>query len=112
LFIHPPVDILSVVVIPSPVGTNIWYADDIGAAGKYDAIEKFFKDLERIGPDFDYFPEPSKSILIVSSQNLQSGRLFFNEQRREGFQITTGHRYFDGFIRKKRRMAVITPSEF
>ena len=117
---HPPVDIPPVVIIPPPVGrpppvVNTWYADDTGAAGKYDAIEKFFKDLERIDPDFGYFPEPSKSILIVRSRNLQSGRLFFNEQRRRGFQITTGYRYLGGFIgevKKTSQMAFIKPSGF
>ena len=47
---HPPDNIPPIVVIPPPVGrpppiVNTWYADDTGAAGEYDAIEKFFKDL-------------------------------------------------------------------
>ena len=81
----------------SPV-VQPWYAGDAGSTSHFDAIEAFFKDLVKIGPDFGYFPEPSKSILIDRSRNIESGRLFFNEQRRRGFQITTGHRYLGGFI--------------
>jgi len=82
----------------SPV-VQPWYAGDAGSTSHFDAIEAFFKDLVKIGPDFGYFPEPSKSILlIVRSRNLLAARVFFNAQRRRGFQITTGHRYLGGFI--------------
>ena len=73
-----------------PHAVQPWYADDAGSADHFDEIEAFFKDLAKIGPDFGYFPGPSKGILIVRSRNLQSGRLFFNEQRRRGFQIIMG----------------------
>ena len=75
-----------------------WYADDADSAGDFDEIEAFFKDLAKIGPDFGYFPEPSKSVLIVRSPNLLAVQVFFNEQHCRGFLITTGHRYLGGFI--------------
>ena len=75
-----------------------WYADDAGSAGTFESIDHFFADLVKIGPDFGYFPEPSKSVLIVRPSEIQHARFFFNDQRRRGFQITTGHRYLGGFI--------------
>jgi hypothetical protein len=42
-----------------------WYADDAGARAKFDEIERFFRRLCEIGPLFGYYPEPTKSILIV-----------------------------------------------
>jgi len=49
-----------------------WYADDASSTDHFDEIEAFFKDLAKIGSDFGYFPEPSKSVLIVRSPNLLS----------------------------------------
>ena len=42
-----------------------WYADDAGAGGRFQNIRLYFKKLQEYGPPRGYFPEPSKSILIV-----------------------------------------------
>ena len=52
-----------------------WYADDAGADAKFDEIERFFRRLCEIGPLFGYYPEPTKSILIVRQHNLEEARL-------------------------------------
>jgi hypothetical protein len=46
-----------------------WYADNAGAGGKVSDIRSFFRKLQEIGPNFGYFPEPSKSTLIVPQQS-------------------------------------------
>ena len=43
-----------------------WYTDDSGSVGHFDEIEAFFEDLIKIGLDFGYFPEQSKSVLRSS----------------------------------------------
>jgi hypothetical protein len=48
-----------------------WYTDDAGAGAKADEIERFFPRLCEIGPLFGYYPEPTKSILIVQHHNLE-----------------------------------------
>eukprot|EP00978_Attheya_sp_CCMP212_P020015 scaffold56827_cov52-Attheya_sp.AAC.2 len=53
-----------------------WYADDARAGGKFTAIRNMFERLQELGPARGYFPEPSKSILV----------------------ITTGNRYLGGFV--------------
>jgi hypothetical protein len=39
-------------------------------SGKFDAIKRHFEKLEEIGPNFSYFPEPSKHLDRVS-ENFQ-----------------------------------------
>jgi hypothetical protein len=72
-----------------------WYADDAGAGGNFRSIRHFFLRLQEISPDFGYFPEPSKSILIVRNHNLEKARTAFADLK---FQITTGSRYLGGFV--------------
>ena len=54
-----------------------WYADDAGAGARFDEIERFFARLQEVGPQFGYYPEPTKSILIVRQHNLEAARLCF-----------------------------------
>jgi hypothetical protein len=52
-----------------PAVDQTWYADDAGAGGKFNAIKQFAK-LQEIGPHYGYYPEPTKSILLISFSNL------------------------------------------
>eukprot|EP00978_Attheya_sp_CCMP212_P005533 scaffold12431_cov57-Attheya_sp.AAC.8 len=72
-----------------------WYADDAGAGGKFTAIRKQFERLQELGPARGYFPELSKSILVVREANLAAAQVAFKDL---GFKITTGSRYLGGFI--------------
>ena len=44
---------------------QIWYADDAAAAGKIADLRVWWNLLTREGPDFGYFPNPSKTWLIT-----------------------------------------------
>ena len=48
-----------------PRVTQPWYADDAGTGGKFGDVMAHFRDLQLRGPARGYFPEPSKSILVV-----------------------------------------------
>ena len=72
-----------------------WYADDAGAGGSFQAIRKQFESLKKLGPARGYFPEPSKSILVVREANLAAAQAALGDL---GFRITTGNRYLGGFI--------------
>ena len=54
-----------------------------------------FRDLQLKGPDQGYFPEPTKSILMVAEQNVPRATEYF---RGMGIKIVTGSRYLGGFV--------------
>jgi hypothetical protein len=56
---------------------------------------RHFEKLEEIGPHYGYYPEPSKSILIVPQKNLAAAQIAFEGHE---FTITAGSRYLSGFI--------------
>ena len=72
-----------------------WHADDAGAGGKFEEIRHIFRRLEEIGPNYGYFPEPAKSILVVRQHNLEAAQKAFPDF---GFKVTTGNRYLGGFV--------------
>jgi hypothetical protein len=58
-----------------------------------------FTRLKEIGPNYGYFPEPSKSILIVPQHSFEHASSVFADL---GFKVTTGSRYYlSGFIGEK-----------
>ena len=72
-----------------------WYADDAGAGGTFDDIRAMFEELQKIGPAYGYFPEPTKSILVVPPAMVELAKEYFHDHE---FKITTGSRYLGGFI--------------
>ena len=48
-----------------PVANSMWFADDGSVANKFKGIASFFRRLCQLGPNYGYFPEESKSILVV-----------------------------------------------
>eukprot|EP00978_Attheya_sp_CCMP212_P013894 scaffold35059_cov31-Attheya_sp.AAC.1 len=78
-----------------------WYADDAGAGGKFDRITVSFEKLEEYGPKYGYFPEASKSILIVREHNVERAKEYFAEMN---FSIKSGYRYLGGFVGARAEM--------
>ena len=55
----------------------------------------YFRDLQLKGPARGYFPEPTKSILVVSEKNVPRANAYF---RGMGVKVVTGIRYLGGYI--------------
>ena len=53
------------------------------------------RDLQLKGPAQGYFPDPTKSILVVSEQNVPRATEYF---RGMGMKIVTGSHYLGGFV--------------
>ena len=49
-------------------GTQVWYADDATVCGRLSKVRLWWDRLVHIGPDFGYFPNPSKTCVIVKEQ--------------------------------------------
>ena len=73
---------------------HIWFADDSGAAGKLEALKRWWDALQRLGPAYGYYPKPSKTWLIVKEEHYEKAKEMFKD-----VQITTkGHRYLGAYI--------------
>lgn len=74
-----------------------WYADDASAIGTLEQIGAYFRELTEIGPSYGYFPEPSKSILIVRPHSENQARDYLQSES-FNFELKTGDRYLGGFV--------------
>ena len=71
----------------APLAIEGRYADDAGAGGGVGEIMAHFRDLQLRGPARGYFPEPTKSILVVDKRNVPRDKEYF---RGMGIQVVTG----------------------
>jgi hypothetical protein len=79
--------IIRLLKVEFPAVEQPWYADDAGACRKFAKICHFFSKLKEIGPNFGYYPEPTKSILVVPQHNLEAAQVAFPDFN---FKVTTG----------------------
>ena len=63
--------------------------------GAFQQVQAHFLDLQARGPARGYYPEPTKSILVVAPGNAARDEEHF---RGLGIRGVTGHRYLGGFI--------------
>jgi hypothetical protein len=75
--------------------TSAWFADDAQAGGKLAKLRSWWDLLVDFGPHFGYFPEPSKTWLVVKPDLLSEAKAIFADS---GVQFTTGHRDLGAFI--------------
>ena len=78
-----------------PRFTQPWYADDAGAGRKFSHILEHLRDLQARGPARGYYPEPTKSSLVVALGNVARAEDFFQGM---GIRAVTGKGYLGGFI--------------
>ena len=62
-----------------PDTKQMTYADDITGAGKLEALRAWWEYLLHLGPKIGYFPEPSKSWLIVKPAMYQEALKEFDD---------------------------------
>ena len=74
---------------------HLWYADDASCGGNLSRLHTYFKRLQELGPVWGYFPEPSKSELIVPEKILAKATEDFQDL---GFHVLTGTRFLGGFV--------------
>ena len=75
--------------------TQIWYADYASVCGHLENVYEWFSQLRSRGPDFGYFPEPSKSFLLVSDKHRSVAERLFGCL---GVQVVNGHHFLSGYL--------------
>ena len=58
-------------------------------------MQAHFQDLQERGPARGYYPEPTKSILVVALGNVTRAKEHFCGL---GIRVVTGNRYLGGFL--------------
>ena len=72
-----------------------WYADDSSCVGESSSVRRWFDKLLTDGPAYGYFPEPSKTVLVVRSSDLERANDLFHDL---GVSVVTGSRFLGGFV--------------
>jgi len=75
--------------------TQLWYVDDASASGTLSELHNWFNLLCSCGPSFSYYPEPTKSFVVVNEQWTGEAAAIFGDL---GVQVVTRHRFLGGFI--------------
>ena len=75
---------------------QIWYADDSSAGGTLSNLRRWWDRILKLGPDFGYFINASKLVMIVKEESLEEAERLFEGS---DIQITTaGGKYLGGSI--------------
>ena len=74
----------------APNASQVWFADDSSAAGRLRALKVWWQQLTILGPEFGYFPNASKTTMVVKEEFFDQAKDLFEET---GIKITTdGHK--------------------
>ena len=57
--------------------TQVWYADDATAGGSLNHLKAWWDCISAIGPDYGYYPNASKTWLIVKEASLEEATALF-----------------------------------
>lgn len=80
----------------NPDVTQSWFADDDATAGKVLQLRQYWDDIESEGPKFGYFPNASKTVLLVKPEHLTRAQEAFANC---GIAIRTdGCKYLGGAV--------------
>ena len=75
---------------------QVLFADDSSAAGKLETVLAWVRALVEEGPKYGYFPEPSKSVLVVKEGKEERAREVFAEY--PDLEIVSHHRFLGGCV--------------
>ena len=60
-----------------PGASQAWFADDATAVGSLSMLSTWWQHLSSIGPDYGYFMNATKTVLIVKPEHLSSAQTMF-----------------------------------
>ena len=56
-----------------------WYADDATAGGALKQLKQWWEGIAELGPDYGYFPNATKTCLVVKEEHLEEAKQLFQE---------------------------------
>ena len=56
-----------------------WYADDVAAGRRLRPLSSWWHKLKTVGPCYRYYPNPSKTWLVVKSEHLEAAKELFKD---------------------------------
>ena len=60
---------------------QLWFADDASAGGDLTDLMAWWKKLNQLGPAFRYYPNASKTWLVVKEEHLELDRAILERTR-------------------------------
>ena len=60
-----------------PSARQVWFADDATAAGRLATLHQWWQLVTMIGPDFGYYPNASKTHLVVKPELVNKAKRMF-----------------------------------
>ena len=79
-----------------PNARQVWFADDATAAGRLATLHQWWQHVTTIGPDFGYYPNASKTHLVVKPELVSEAKKMFENTE---VQISTnGQRHLGAAI--------------
>ena len=92
-----------------PSARQVWFADDATAAGRLATLHQWWQLVTMIGPDYGYYPNASKTHLVVKPELVNEAKRMFkntdvqistNGQRHLGAAIGT-HEFIETYAAQK-----------
>ena len=69
--------------------------DGASITAYFSTIEAWYAELKVMGPPLGYYPEPTKSIIMVSAESEVAAKEFFGPR---GFKVSTGGHYLGSYL--------------
>ena len=91
MFAMASIPLINKIAIPQT--TQAWFADDAANGGKLSRLRSWWDELTIHGPRYGYFPNASKTFLLVKQHKLDQAKELFD---RTGIQITVEGRPYLG----------------
>ena len=72
-----------------------WYADDSACVATLPSLHAWFSQLLSRGPDFGYFLQPAKTVLVVGPSFVSQSTSMLSDL---GIKVASGSRFLGGFV--------------
>ena len=72
-----------------------WYADDSACVATMPSLHAWFSQLSSSSPDFGYFPQPAKTVLVVGPSYVNQATSLFSDL---GIRVVFGSRFLGGIV--------------